>query len=61
MKTLIYIKISYLASLNDMQIIASFAVRERIAYAAAGGVAEEVLSAIRTVVAFGGEQKETER
>ncbi|KAG7166950.1 ATP-dependent translocase ABCB1-like 1 [Homarus americanus] len=30
-------------------------------YARAGSVAEEVISAIRTVVAFGGEQKETER
>ena len=43
------------------QIIATFTVREQAAYAAAGGVAEEVLSSIRTVVAFGGEQKETER
>ncbi|XP_054720793.1 ATP-dependent translocase ABCB1-like [Uloborus diversus] len=31
------------------------------AYGAAGAVAEEVLSAIRTVVAFGGEKKEIER
>ena len=30
-------------------------------YAAAGNIAEEVLSAIRTVVAFGGENKETTR
>ena len=41
--------------------IASFTVREQNAYAAAGAVAEEVLSSIRTVVAFGGEVKETER
>ena len=35
--------------------------REQTAYASAGGVAEEVLSSIRTVVAFGGEAKEIER
>lgn len=43
------------------QIVASFAAREQSAYAAAGGIAEEVLSAIRTVVAFGGEKKEAVR
>ena len=32
--------------------------REREAYSRAGAIANEVLSAIRTVVAFGGEQKE---
>jgi len=31
------------------------------AYAKAGAVADEVLSAIRTVAAFGGEKKEVER
>jgi len=36
-------------------------VKERKAYAEAGGVAEEVLSAIRTVIAFGGQNKECER
>ena len=41
--------------------MASFTVREQTAYASAGGIAEEVLSSIRTVVAFGGETKETER
>lgn len=35
--------------------------RELKAYAKAGAVADEVLSSIRTVAAFGGEQKETER
>ena len=34
---------------------------ESNAYAAAGGVAKEVLGSIRTVVAFGGEQKEAKR
>ena len=31
------------------------------AYAKAGAVAEEVISSIRTVVAFGGEKKECDR
>ena len=44
-----------------LQIIASFTMREQKAYASASGIAEEVLSAIRTVVAFGGEAKEAER
>ena len=47
--------------LLHLQIVASFTAREQSAYAAAGAVAEEVLSAIRTVVAFGGENKEAER
>lgn len=36
-------------------------VKEQAAYAEAGGVAEEVISAIRTVVAFGGQEKECAR
>lgn len=35
--------------------------RELKAYAKAGAVADEVLSSIRTVAAFGGEEKEAER
>lgn len=35
--------------------------QELKAYAKAGSVADEVLSAIRTVAAFGGEEKEAER
>ena len=35
--------------------------KELDAYAKAGAVAEEVISSIRTVVAFGGEKKECER
>lgn len=35
--------------------------KEQTALAQAGGVAEEVLTAIRTVMAFGGEKKEVER
>ena len=35
--------------------------QEQTSYAKAGAIAEEVLSAIRTVVAFGGEEKEIAR
>ena len=35
--------------------------KEMAAYGRAGAIAEEVLSSIRTVVAFGGEQKEIDR
>jgi ABC-type multidrug transport system fused ATPase/permease subunit len=35
--------------------------KEQTAYAQAGSVAEEVISCIRTVVAFGGEDKEAQR
>ena len=35
--------------------------KELHAYASAGAVAEEVLSSIRTVAAFGGEKKEVIR
>ena len=35
--------------------------KELSAYAKAGAVAEEVFGAIRTVVAFGGQQKENDR
>ncbi|KAK5639991.1 hypothetical protein RI129_010802 [Pyrocoelia pectoralis] len=37
------------------------AVKEMDAYGGAGAIAEEVLSAIRTIVAFGGQEKEIER
>ena len=39
----------------------SFAEKEMEAYGQAGSIAEEVLSAVRTVVAFGGQSKEIER
>ncbi|XP_078483375.1 bile salt export pump-like isoform X2 [Ciona intestinalis] len=41
--------------------VANMTSKELQAYAAAGAVAEEVLSSIRTVAAFGGEKKEVER
>ncbi|XP_059477636.1 ATP-dependent translocase ABCB1-like [Neocloeon triangulifer] len=40
---------------------ASLTERELKAYASAGAVCEEVLTAVRTVMAFGGEEKETKR
>jgi ATP-binding cassette, subfamily B (MDR/TAP), member 1 len=35
--------------------------KELQAYASAGAICEEVLTSIRTVIAFGGEEKETKR
>lgn len=43
------------------QIMSSMTTKELDAYAKAGSVAEEVLSSIRTVAAFGGEKKEIAR
>ena len=47
--------------LISSQLGASFTLKELAAYAKAGAVAEEVLGAIRTVVAFGGQYKEADR
>lgn len=44
-----------------MQILSAFSDKELAAYAKAGAVAEEALGAIRTVIAFGGQDKELER
>lgn len=41
--------------------MAKFTEFELKAYAKAGSVAEEVISSMRTVAAFGGENKEIER
>ena len=43
------------------QVLASVASKEQQVYAAAGAIAEEVLSAIRTVVALGREMEEAKR
>ncbi|XP_060906590.1 ATP-binding cassette, sub-family B (MDR/TAP), member 4 [Labrus mixtus] len=43
------------------KVLASFTSKEQSAYAKAGAVAEEVLSAIRTVFAFSGQSREIER
>lgn len=44
-----------------LQVQSSLTTQELKAYSIAGVVAEEVLSSIRTVVAFGGEEKEIQR
>uniref|UniRef100_A0A3Q3W6X8 Uncharacterized protein n=1 Tax=Mola mola TaxID=94237 RepID=A0A3Q3W6X8_MOLML len=43
------------------QVLTSFTSKEQTAYAKAGAVAEEVLSAVRTVFAFSGQKREIER
>uniref|UniRef100_A0A8C3RS04 ATP binding cassette subfamily B member 4 n=1 Tax=Chelydra serpentina TaxID=8475 RepID=A0A8C3RS04_CHESE len=43
------------------KILSAFTDKELTAYAKAGAVAEEVLAAIRTVIAFGGQKKEIKR
>ncbi len=43
------------------QVGASMTAKELAAYAKAGSVAEEAISSIRTVVAFGGQEKESQR
>uniref|UniRef100_A0A1X7TB27 ABC transmembrane type-1 domain-containing protein n=1 Tax=Amphimedon queenslandica TaxID=400682 RepID=A0A1X7TB27_AMPQE len=43
------------------KVAASFTSQEQKLYAGAGAIAEEVLSSVRTVVAFGGEYKEVDR
>lgn len=44
-----------------LQVQSSLTAQELKAYSIAGVVAEEVLASIRTVVAFGGEEKEINR
>ena len=51
----------YLITLLLLKAVARLTGRELKAYAKAGAVADEVLSSIRTVAAFGGESKEAER
>ncbi|KAM9304344.1 ATP-dependent translocase ABCB1-like [Morus bassanus] len=43
------------------KVLSAFTNKEQAAYAKAGAVAEEVLAAIRTVIAFGGQEKEIKR
>ena len=43
------------------QILQSVTVKETVAYGRAGTIAEEVLSAIRIVAAYAGEEKEVKR
>lgn len=46
---------------RSLQLMTSFTSKEQTAYAKAGAVAEEVLSAVRTVMAYNGQQKEIKR
>uniref|UniRef100_A0A8C0VQW6 Bile salt export pump n=1 Tax=Cyanistes caeruleus TaxID=156563 RepID=A0A8C0VQW6_CYACU len=57
--TLVIIAVSPLLGIGAA--VAKLTGRELKAYAKAGAVADEVLSSIRTVAAFGGEKKEVER
>ncbi|KAL1777499.1 multidrug resistance protein 1 isoform X1 [Sigmodon hispidus] len=62
--TLVILAISPVLGLSAgiwAKILSSFTDKELHAYAKAGAVAEEVLAAIRTVIAFGGQKKELER
>lgn len=57
---LIYIKI-FCWWFFVLQVLSYFAKKEQSLYATSGAIASEVLSAVRTVVAYGGEFKEHER
>lgn len=46
---------------KNAQLLTTSTKKESEAYAKAGAIAEEDLSAIRTVVVFGGEEKECQR
>lgn len=46
---------------STFQLMASLTAKELSAYAKAGAVAEEILTAIRTVVAFNGQKKALEK
>lgn len=62
--TLVILAISPVMGLSAAiwaKILSAFTNKELTAYAKAGAVAEEVLAAIRTVIAFGGQQKEIKR
>ncbi|KAK0147853.1 Multidrug resistance protein 1 [Merluccius polli] len=62
--TLVILAISPLLGLSAAlfsTVLTSFTSKEQTAYAKAGAVAEEVLSAIRTVFAFNGQDKEIKR
>ncbi|CAN2389828.1 phosphatidylcholine-translocating ATPase activity [Pristimantis euphronides] len=61
---LVYMSTSPLMALSSAfcsKMMVSLTSKELSAYAKAGAVAEEVLSSIRTVVAFGGQEKEIKR
>nr|XP_048289551.1 multidrug resistance protein 2 isoform X3 [Myodes glareolus] len=62
--TLVILAVTPLLGLSSAmwaKVMTSFTNKELLAYAKAGAVAEEVLAAIRTVIAFGGQKKELAR
>ncbi|XP_056308710.1 ATP-dependent translocase ABCB1-like [Danio aesculapii] len=62
--TLVILAVSPLLGISAAvigKVMTTFTSREQTAYAKAGAVAEEVLSSIRTVFAFGGQKKEIKR
>ncbi|KAL1777610.1 multidrug resistance protein 1 isoform X2, partial [Sigmodon hispidus] len=62
--TLVILAVTPLIGLSSAmwaKVLTSFTNKELQSYAKAGAVAEEVLAAIRTVIAFGGQKKELER
>ncbi|XP_041844872.1 ATP-binding cassette, sub-family B (MDR/TAP), member 4 [Melanotaenia boesemani] len=62
--TLVILSVSPLLGVSAAlfsKVLTSFTSKEQSAYAKAGAVAEEVLSAIRTVYAFSGQEKEIQR
>nr|XP_004662350.2 multidrug resistance protein 2-like isoform X2 [Jaculus jaculus]XP_045016354.1 multidrug resistance protein 2-like isoform X2 [Jaculus jaculus]XP_045016355.1 multidrug resistance protein 2-like isoform X2 [Jaculus jaculus] len=62
--TLVILAISPVIGLSSAmwaKVLSSFTTKELSAYAKAGAVAEEVLAAIKTVIAFGGQNKELQR
>ena len=52
---------SHMYLLIILQVLSSYTTKELDAYAKSGSIAEEVLSSVRTVAAYGGERKEFER
>lgn len=52
-----FMYLMYYYHLTSFQLIASFTSKELRAYSMAGAVAEEILTSIRTVIAFNGQQK----
>ncbi|XP_053914028.1 ATP-dependent translocase ABCB1 isoform X2 [Cuculus canorus] len=62
--TLVILAVSPLLGLSAAlwaKVLSAFTDKEQAAYAKAGAVAEEVLAGVRTVIAFGGQEKEIKR
>ena len=55
------VSIFVMFSLPHPQLVTKLTAQEQAQYAGAGAIAEEVIGSIRTVMAFGGQEKEVER